>query len=62
MPLSVIRKARHLRLRATSNSANVEVGQAIVRLHDMSEVRVEIDVPERLLQQIANTQQVWFSG
>ena len=43
-----------------SNSANVEVGQAIVRLHDMSEVRVEIDVPERLFQQIANTQRVSF--
>jgi RND family efflux transporter MFP subunit len=36
--------------RLTPNFANVSPGQPIVRLHDMSEVRVEIDVPERLFQ------------
>ena len=36
--------------RVTPNFSNIEAGQPILRLHDMSEVRVEIDVPERLFR------------
>ena len=48
--------------RLTPNFANVSPGQAIVRLHDMSEVRVEIDVPERLFQQRDATGGLTFTG
>lgn len=47
--------------RLTPNFANVTPGQPIVRLHDMSEVRVEIDVPERLFQ-MADPTAVTFTG
>ena len=36
--------------RLTPQFSNVTPGQPILRLHDMSEVRVEIDVPERLFR------------
>ncbi|SFT03329.1 RND family efflux transporter, MFP subunit [Sulfitobacter marinus] len=48
--------------RLTPNFANVSPGQAIVRLHDMSEVRVEIDVPERLFQQRGHKDSLSFTG
>ncbi|MFT6444043.1 MAG: RND family efflux transporter MFP subunit [Sulfitobacter pontiacus] len=48
--------------RLTPNYANVSPGQAIVRLHDMSEVRVEIDVPEQMFQMYSNTADVEFTG
>lgn len=48
--------------RLTPNFANVAPGQPIVRLHDMSEVRVEIDVPERLFQQVSHVANISFSG
>lgn len=48
--------------RLTPNFANVSPGQPIVRLHDMSEVRVEIDVPERLFQQRNGAGALTFTG
>ncbi|ARU00132.1 efflux RND transporter periplasmic adaptor subunit [Yoonia vestfoldensis] len=48
--------------RLTPNFANVTPGQPIVRLHDMSEVRVEIDVPERLFQSLADVDGISFFG
>ncbi len=48
--------------RLTPNFANVTPSQPIVRLHDMSEVRVEIDVPERLFQQRNDVGALTFTG
>lgn len=48
--------------RLTPNFANVSPGQPIVRLHDMSEVRVEIDVPERLFQSLSDVAGLSFLG
>ncbi len=48
--------------RLTPNFANVSPGQPIVRLHDMSEVRVEIDVPERLFQSLSDVTGISFVG
>lgn len=48
--------------RLTPNFANVSPGQPIVRLHDMSEVRVEIDVPERLFQGMSDVTDISFVG
>ena len=48
--------------RLTPNFANVAPGQPVVRLHDMSEVRVEIDVPERLFQSLSNVAGISFVG
>jgi len=48
--------------RLTPNFANVTPGQPIVRLHDMSEVRVEIDVPERLFQTLSLDAGITFVG
>lgn len=38
--------------RMVPNLTTVAPGQPVIRLHDMSEIRVRIDVPERLLTQI----------
>ncbi len=46
--------------RLTANFTNVSPGQPILRLHDMSEVRVEFDLPERLLLQVRNPASVAF--
>ncbi len=48
--------------RLTPNFANISPGQPIVRLHDMSEVRVEIDVPEQMFQLYSNTTDISFTG
>lgn len=48
--------------RLTPNFANVSPGQPIVRLHDMSETRVEINVPERLFQSLSDVDGITFSG
>lgn len=48
--------------RLTPNFANVSPGQPIVRLHDMSEVRVEIGVPERLFQSLSDVEGIRFVG
>lgn len=37
--------------RSVANFSTVSAGTPIVRLHDMSELRIEIDVPETLVQQ-----------
>ncbi|MEM8849372.1 MAG: efflux RND transporter periplasmic adaptor subunit [Pseudomonadota bacterium] len=47
--------------RLAAQFSNVEPGEPILRLHDMSEVRVEIDVPERLFQ-LAGTGGIAFEG
>ncbi len=46
--------------RLTANFTNVSPGQPILRLHDMSEVRVEFDLPERLLSQVGDPASVAF--
>ena len=48
--------------RLAATFSNVTPGQPIVRLHDMSEVRVDIEVPERLLLQAGDPGAVRFSG
>ncbi|MCC1495047.1 efflux RND transporter periplasmic adaptor subunit [Cognatishimia sp. F0-27] len=40
----------------------IEPGEPIVRLHNMSEVRVEFDLPERLLAQIGAPEDISFRG
>lgn len=42
--------------------ANVAPGTPVLRLHNMSEVRVEFDLPERLLSVIGNPSDVTFTG
>ncbi|MFQ6553043.1 efflux RND transporter periplasmic adaptor subunit [Aestuariibius insulae] len=48
--------------RLTAQYSNVQAGLPIVRLHDMSEIRVEIDVPERLFQRATGPDSVRFHG
>ncbi len=48
--------------RIAANFSNVSAGQPILRLHDMSQVRVEIDVPERLIQRVGNPERIDFSA
>lgn len=48
--------------RLTANFTHVDPGQPIVRLHDMSEVRVEIDVPERLFLRLGDRDALTFSA
>ncbi|MEL6511185.1 MAG: efflux RND transporter periplasmic adaptor subunit [Pseudomonadota bacterium] len=42
--------------------ANIEPGTPVLRLHNMSETRVEFDLPERLLTQIGDPADVTFKG
>lgn len=42
--------------------SNVSPGEPILRLHDMSEVRVEIEVPERVLARAGGLHAIAFSG
>ena len=46
--------------RLTERFTNVTPGQPIVRLHDMSEVRVRVDVPEQLVQRYADPTAIEF--
>ncbi|MEL6585768.1 MAG: efflux RND transporter periplasmic adaptor subunit, partial [Pseudomonadota bacterium] len=41
---------------------NVEPGAPILRLHNLSEIRVEFDLPERLLSTIGDPAEVTFTG
>lgn len=41
--------------RLVANFSTVAQGTPVLRLHDMSEARVEIDVPERLFQRVGDT-------
>ncbi len=47
--------------RLTPNFTNVEPGRPILRLHDMSEVRVELKLPERLLTRVGDPARVRFT-
>lgn len=40
--------------RSLANYSTIGAGSPIVRLHDMSELQIEIDVPEVLVQQVGN--------
>lgn len=48
--------------RIASAHAFTEPGQPIVRLHDLSELRVQFDLPERLLAEIGDVRDVTFVG
>lgn len=48
--------------RLASNHSIIEPGEPIVRLHDLSETRIEIELPERLLRQVGEPGAVTFSG
>ena len=48
--------------RLAANFSNVEPGQPILRLHDMSQIRVQIDVPERLFQAGIPPEAIDFTG
>lgn len=49
-----------LRIRPAFSS--VEAGQPVLRVHDMSEVRVEFALPERVYQQVEDLEAVAFSA
>ena len=46
--------------RNVGNFVTINAGTPVVRLHDMSEIRIEIDVPEILFQTAAREQDVQF--
>ena len=48
--------------RVAANFSNVTPGQTILRLHDMSQIRVQIDVPERLFQAGIPPDAIRFTG
>ena len=48
--------------RVAANFSNVTPGQTILRLHDMSQIRVQIDVPERLFQSGIPPEAIKFTG
>lgn len=47
--------------RMVANLTTVAAGQPVLRLHDMSELRVTIDVPERLLYEIGQPENLNFN-
>lgn len=48
--------------RISSNGTIVEPGQPVVRLHDMSEFRVDIELPERLVSELADLDRIGFTA
>ncbi|MEL6691885.1 MAG: efflux RND transporter periplasmic adaptor subunit [Pseudomonadota bacterium] len=48
--------------RQVANFSTVAAGTQIVRLHDLSEMRVEIEVPEVLIQQLGETPDITFQA
>lgn len=48
--------------RLAATFSNVSPGQPILRLHDMSQIRVQIDVPERLFQSGIPPEAITFTG
>lgn len=48
--------------RSVANFSTIAAGTPVVRLHDMSELRVEINVPEVLFQRLDDAQSVVFSA
>lgn len=47
--------------RLTPNFSNVELGEPVLRLHDMSEIQVELELPERLLARVGDPATIRFS-
>ncbi|MEM7521137.1 MAG: efflux RND transporter periplasmic adaptor subunit [Pseudomonadota bacterium] len=48
--------------RITPNYSNITPGTPILRLHDMSQTRVEIEIPEQLLQLTPDLDDITFTG
>ncbi|MEM7722171.1 MAG: efflux RND transporter periplasmic adaptor subunit [Pseudomonadota bacterium] len=48
--------------RMGTSFSTIEPGEPIIRLHNMSEIRVDFDLPERLLAQIGDPSRVQFVG
>lgn len=48
--------------RIVSNETIIELGQPVVRLHDTSELRVEIELPERLVCELTDLGSIGFSA
>lgn len=48
--------------RIASTSTIIEPGQPVVRLHDMSELRIDIELPERLLGQLPDPDSIEFTA
>lgn len=48
--------------RIAAEHSTVDPGQPILRVHDMSEVRVEFDLPERLLSQLGDPATARYAG
>lgn len=47
--------------RMVANRTTISAGQPILRLHDMSELRVRIDIPERLISEIGDPDNLNFT-
>ncbi|MEM1046841.1 MAG: efflux RND transporter periplasmic adaptor subunit [Pseudomonadota bacterium] len=47
--------------RLTPNFSNVELGEPVLRLHDMSQIQVELELPERLLARVGDPSRIRFS-
>ncbi|GFE63778.1 efflux RND transporter periplasmic adaptor subunit [Litoreibacter roseus] len=48
--------------RLTATFTNIAAGTPVLRVHDMSERRIEIDVPEQLLQQVGDPSRITFTA
>jgi len=48
--------------RVATNYSNIDPGVPVLRLHDMSEVRVEIEVPERVFVQARDPSRIAFTA
>ena len=46
--------------RSVANFSTIKAGTPVVRLHDLSELRIEIDIPEILFQQVGNNPNLEF--
>lgn len=46
--------------RSVANFSTISAGTPVVRLHDLSELRIEIDIPEILFQQVGNDPNLEF--
>lgn len=48
--------------RSVANYTTISAGTPVVRLHDLSELRIEIDIPEILFQRVGNDPNLEFSA
>lgn len=48
--------------RSIANFSTINAGTPVVRLHDLSELRIEIDIPEILFQQVGNNPNLEFTA